>query len=196
MMSWVMRSPSCSQIRISRASSLRSGKSASISSSSRAARKMLPPASSKRSKNWRSRGARTLGRRTGRKLSGGGGEPGLFETARERVPPTLAPKIHDRPPVILGAPPLNASVVVEQRVGGAVVVVERQADAARVDELNALRRCALKLDVRVAEDDALGLDALDELRVLRARPVREADHVGAGRGVAEERAVAGRLLLQ
>ena len=60
MMSWVIRSPSCSQIRMSRARSWPcSGKSRSIWSSRSAARRMLPPASSKRSKNSRSRGAMT-----------------------------------------------------------------------------------------------------------------------------------------
>ena len=102
----------------------------------------------------------------------------------------------DRPPVVLDTPQLDAPVVVQQRVGGAVVVVERHPHAARVDELDALRRRALELDVGVAEDDAPLRDPAHELGVLVARLVREADHVGARRGVAEQRVVANRLLLQ
>src|SRR5215204_1375175 len=66
-MSWVIRSPSCSASRISRASPVSSGHSWSISWSMRAARSVFCPASLKRSKNTLSRGTR-LGSRTGRKL--------------------------------------------------------------------------------------------------------------------------------
>ena len=70
MMSWVIRSPSCSQTRMSRASSLRSGNVPSIWSSRSAARTMLPAASSNRSKNSRSLGTKTWERRatTGRSV--------------------------------------------------------------------------------------------------------------------------------
>jgi len=54
-MSWAIRSPSCSQITMSRARSARSGKWASIWSSRSAPRVTLRAASSNRSKNSRSR---------------------------------------------------------------------------------------------------------------------------------------------
>src|SRR3954453_14008186 len=63
MMSWVMRSPSCSQTTTSRASSPWSGHWSSICSSSSAARTMLEPASSNKSKNSRSLGANSWDRR-------------------------------------------------------------------------------------------------------------------------------------
>src|SRR5215208_1642523 len=67
MISWVIRSPSCSQMRISRTKSALSGYSISISLSSAAARTILPAASSKRSKNSRSRGTKTCERRAKRR---------------------------------------------------------------------------------------------------------------------------------
>src|SRR6185503_13531058 len=54
--SWVIRSPSCSAVKIARPSSSSSGQRAIIWSSSRAALSVLVPASTKRSKNVRSRG--------------------------------------------------------------------------------------------------------------------------------------------
>src|SRR5215217_3899962 len=63
MMSCVMRSPSCSQTTTSRASSPWSGHWSSMRSSSSAARTMLEPASSNRSKNSRSLGAKSCDRR-------------------------------------------------------------------------------------------------------------------------------------
>src|SRR5215208_4661236 len=59
-MSCVMRSPSCSQTTMSRASSPWSGHSWTIRSSRPAARTMFAPASSNRSKNSRSLGANSL----------------------------------------------------------------------------------------------------------------------------------------
>ena len=58
MMSWVIRSPSCSQIRMSRPSPPASGHDFISWSSSWAARRMFAPASSKRRKNSRSLGTR------------------------------------------------------------------------------------------------------------------------------------------
>src|SRR5436190_17514846 len=66
-MSCVIRSPSCSARRISRASPRSSGQVWSISCRSLAARSVFCPASLKRSKNTRSRGTR-LGSRTGGNL--------------------------------------------------------------------------------------------------------------------------------
>src|SRR3954471_6762779 len=63
MMSCVIRSPSCSQITTSRESSAWSGHCSSMRSSSSAALTMLDPASSNRSKNSRSRGAKSWERR-------------------------------------------------------------------------------------------------------------------------------------
>src|SRR5947209_9767516 len=60
MISWVSWSPSCSRSRISCARSRRSGYSASISSSSRAASSMFAPARSNRSKYSRSDPRRNL----------------------------------------------------------------------------------------------------------------------------------------
>src|SRR6266576_1245027 len=54
--SWVIRSPSCSTSRISRARSALSGQPLSISWSSRAARSEFPPACANRSKKTRSLG--------------------------------------------------------------------------------------------------------------------------------------------
>ena len=58
MMSWVIRSPSCSALRISRASPPSSGQVPIIWSSRRAAWRVFCPASMKRSKKVRSRGRR------------------------------------------------------------------------------------------------------------------------------------------
>src|SRR5215203_2359647 len=63
MMSCVMRSPSCSQTTTSRPISPWSGHWSSMRSSSSAARTMLVPASSNRSKNSRSFGAKSWERR-------------------------------------------------------------------------------------------------------------------------------------
>src|SRR3954453_21873079 len=62
-MSWGIRSPSCSQTRMSRASSARSGHAARIWSSSSGTGTTFAAASSKRSKNSRSRGTNTWDRR-------------------------------------------------------------------------------------------------------------------------------------
>src|SRR6185503_1272331 len=136
MMSWVIRSPSCSQIRISRASSLRSGYWVRSSSSRAAARRMFPPASSNRSKNSRSRGARTLASRTGRKLALVHVEPGQLDPARRQLADALPDGLGRRLPVVLHAALLQA-VAVEHRVRSAMVAVPRHPDAARVDQLDA-----------------------------------------------------------
>ncbi len=58
MMSWVIRSPSDSHLRMSRASPPSSGHRSSMSLSSRAERRLFWPASAKRSKKTLSRGTR------------------------------------------------------------------------------------------------------------------------------------------
>src|SRR3954464_6269571 len=62
-MSWVIRSPSCSTSRISRARSALSGQPLSISWSSFAARSEFPPACANRSKKTRSLGTSEKARR-------------------------------------------------------------------------------------------------------------------------------------
>src|SRR4051794_16320761 len=129
MMSCVIRSPSCSQIRISRVSSLRSGYWVSSSSRSAAARRMFPPASSNRSKNWRSRGARAFARRTGGKLALADVEPGLLHAPGGQLAHALAHGGHRRLPVVLHAAAFDP-VPVDDRIRRPVVAVERHPDAA------------------------------------------------------------------
>src|SRR6187401_3246548 len=168
MMSWVIRSPSCSQIRISLASSLRSGYSVSSSSRRAAARRMLPPASSNRSKKCRSRGARAFARRTGGKLALAHVEPGQLHAASRELADTLAHRGHRRLPVVLGPAALDA-VAVDHRVCRAMVLVEGHPDAAGVEQLRPIRPLARELNVRVPEHDTPGVDALEQVRVERAR---------------------------
>src|SRR4029453_12103846 len=177
MMSWVIRSPSCSQIRISLASSLRSGYSFSSSSKRPAARLMFPPASSNRSKNSRSRGARTFARRTGGTLALVHVERGEFDPGGGRLADTLSRRRHGSAPVVFDAPVLD-SIAVDDGVGGAVVAVERHPDAAGIHELDPARTGALEGEVRVPEDDALDVHAHKPLRVGVVRLRIEAVHVG------------------
>src|SRR5512132_3485311 len=114
---------------------------------------MFPPASSNRSKNSRSRGARTLASRTGRKLALVHVETGQLDPARRQLADALPDGPGRRLPVVHHAPVLEA-VAVEQRVGGAMVAVPGHSDAARVDQLDAARAGARELEMRVAEDDA------------------------------------------
>src|SRR6185312_3102589 len=170
MMSWVIRSPSCSQIRISRASSLRSGYWVRSSSSRAAARRMFPPASSNRSKNSRSRGARALASRTCRKLAPRAGregraladvEAGQLHAAGRELSHAVAHGGHRRLPVVLHPPELDP-VAVDRRVRRAVVAVPRHSDAARVQQPGPAR-VPLELNVRVAEHHAARADALEQL---------------------------------
>src|SRR5215203_1668592 len=193
MMSWVIRSPSCSQIRISLASSLRSGYSLRSSSRRAAARRMFPPASSNRSKNSRSRGARTFARRTGGTLALVHVEPGQLQTAGGQLRDPLPGRRGGRLPVIFHAPVLHA-VTVDHRVGGAMVAVPGQSDAARVYQLDPGGAGADERKVRVAEHDPRRLDAHEELGIELGRLREEALHVVLRRGVAVERAVDGRRL--
>src|SRR3954469_21921204 len=119
MMSWVIRSPSCSQIRISRASSFFSGYWVSSSSRSDAARRMFPPASSNRSKKCRSRGARAFARRTSGNLALGDVESGQLHAAGGDLSDALAHGRHRGLPVVFDAPAVDA-VTVHHGVGGAV----------------------------------------------------------------------------
>src|SRR5215210_3630563 len=137
MMSCVIRSPSCSQIRISRASSLRSGYSLSSSSSNPTARWMLPPASSNRSKNWRSPVERTFDRRTSAgRYQSIHLEPGELHPARGQFTHPVPHRGNGPLPVVVD-PALLDLVVVDHRVGRAVVTVPGHSDAARVHQLDA-----------------------------------------------------------
>ena len=69
---------------------------------------MFPPASSNRSKNSRSRGARTLARRTGRKLALVHVEPGQLDPARRQLADALPDGPGRRLPVVLHAALLQA----------------------------------------------------------------------------------------
>src|SRR5215210_1415608 len=151
-MSCVIRSPSCSQIRISRASSLRSGYLSSRSSRRAAARRMFPPASSNRSKKYLSRGARAFASRTGGKLALADVEPGHLHAAGRQLADACAHRRHRRLPVVLGPAALDA-VAVDDRVGGAVVAVPGHPDAAGVEQLDAAGVGPLELHVRVPEHD-------------------------------------------
>src|SRR6185436_5868821 len=154
---------------------------------------MFPPASSNRSKNSRSRGARTLASRTGRKLALVHVEPGQLDPARRQLADALPDGLGRRLPVVLHAALLQA-VAVEHRVRSAMVAVPRHPDAARVDQLDAAWAGARELEMRVAEHDAWGLDAHEQLRVELARLREKALHVALRRGVAIERAARGRPL--
>src|SRR3954452_8426771 len=163
MMSCVIRSPACSQIRISRASSFFSGYWVSSSSSSDAARRMFPPASSNRSKKCRSRGARAFARRTGGKLALRHVEPGQLHAASRELADALAHRGHGCLPVIFDPPALDA-VAVHHRVGGAMVPVPRHPDAAGVEQLRLIRALTRELDMGVAEHDPPGVDAVEQVR--------------------------------
>src|SRR4051794_5875058 len=144
---------------------------------------MLPAASSNRSKNWRSRDTSTCDRRgmksstSARRrnpsragqlaprsgpaargnIAPSGDETSLgdsfFHLGRERRIESLAQCGRRSLPVVLGAALLDLAVVAQQGVGGAVVAVERHADAAGVQELDAGVRLAAELQVRVPEDE-------------------------------------------
>src|SRR3954454_4790343 len=186
MMSCVIRSPSCWGMRISRASSVRSGYWVRSCSSRAAARRMFPPASSNRSKNSRSRGARTLARRTRRKLALRDVEPGELHAPGRQLAHALAHRRDRGLPVVLGSPALDA-VALDEGVGGAVVAVPGHSDAAGIEQLDAARSRAPELHVRVAEHHALRLHALEQLAVEWSRLSAEALHVRARRRVAEQR---------
>src|SRR5215207_3571609 len=147
---------------------------------------MFPPASSNRSKNSRSRGARTLARRTGGNLALADVEPGELHAPGDEFVHPFAHRLDGRLPVVLHAPAVDA-VAVDDRVGGAVVAVPGHSDAAGVEQLYAARADSLELHVRVTEHDALRRHALEQVAVERARLGAEALHVRARRGVAEER---------
>src|SRR3954468_18103420 len=89
--------------------------------------------------------------------------------------------------VIRRAAGLDRPVFVQERVGGAHVAVERDADAARVDELDAVRALAPERQVRVAEDEhALAHAAAEQLGLVGRRLGQEAVDVGDRRAVAGE----------
>src|SRR4051794_17709607 len=77
----------------------------------------------------------------------------FFHLRREWRVESLAQRGGRALPVVLGAALLDLAVVAQQGVGGAVVAVERHADAAGVQELDAGVRLAAELQVRVPEDE-------------------------------------------
>src|SRR5215213_10169029 len=165
MMSCVMRSPSCSQIRISRASSLRSGYSASSSSSNPTARWMLPPASSNRSKNWRSPEERTFDRRTRRgRYQSIHLEPGQLHPPRRQLSNPVPHSGHRLLPVVLD-PALLHVIVLDNRICGTMVAVPRHSDASGVHQLDATRPGPSKGDVDVPCDHPPRVNAADQLLV-------------------------------
>jgi hypothetical protein len=96
--------------------------------------------------------------------------------------------------VVVGdAAVLDAAVVVDERVGRARVAVERQPDAAGVDQLDAVRG-ASEGQVGVAEDQAGGRDALEELGLVVARLGEEGTDVRDRRAVADQRVALCRRL--
>src|SRR3954447_1290154 len=195
MMSWVIRSPSCSQIRMSRARSALSGKWRSIWSSRSAARWLFPAASSNRSKNWRSLDTSTCDRRgmaslsfTGAAIRAARGniaalrdEPRLFDAfghlRRERGAHALAQLPHRARLVVLHTPVLDLPVRGHDRVRGARVAVEGHAHAAGIHQLDPGLGPALERQVRVPEHEPRLQDALEHLllRVVVLGP--EAAHV-------------------
>src|SRR4051812_42872472 len=134
---------------------------------------MFPPASSNRSKNSRSRGARTLASRTGRKLALVHVEAGQLDPARRQLAHALPDRLGGRAPVVLH-PSLLDEVAVDGRVGGPMVAVPGHPDAARVDQLGVSGAGALELDMGVAEHDARRLDAREQLGVALVRLRKEA----------------------
>ena len=82
--------------------------------------------------------------------------------------------------VVADAALLDRAVVVHERVGGAVVAVERHPDAAGVDELDAAvaRGLARERDVRVPEDEPQLDDVLQQLGLVVGGLGRERLDVG------------------
>src|SRR5436190_7333017 len=86
----------------------------------------------------------------------------------ELAPEVVAQRRRAGDRVVLHAPVLDPSVLVEERVRRAGVAVERDADAARVHQQDAVRPLALERQVGVAEDEhALAHTAEQLLLVLR-----------------------------
>src|SRR5438552_3050383 len=182
MMSCVIRSPSCSQMRMSSASSERSGKAPSIWSSRSAARTMFPPASSNRSKYWRSRETSSCDRggielswigtaaECKRVVKAPSDEGGPLDPAGHRLGPAGPEPVDHAARRRLGrlvpdAPVFHAAVFAYHRVGRARVAVEGHAHAAGVDQLDASARGGLAAErkVRVPEHEATLLDAGEQL---------------------------------
>ena len=88
--------------------------------------------------------------------------------------------------VVLDAPQVERPAAVPERVCGTRVAVERQPDAAGIDE-RAAPALAGELEVAVAEDDHRRAAAREQLFVVRRGLRRERLHVGTRRCVAEER---------
>src|SRR4051812_12863997 len=180
---------------------------------------MLLAASSNRSKNWRSLDTTSCDRRgmtaspSGGFLSGSkraestsapgrlpGVELGRLDAARDHLDElaleALAERRRARRCVVGGAAVLDRPVVVQEGVGGAGVAVERYADAARVDELDAVRTLAPERQVRMTEDEHPLSRVADQLGLLRGGLGEEALDVGDRGAVAVADARGHQLLRQ
>src|SRR5919106_7053486 len=112
---------------------------------------MFPPASSKRSKNSRSRGAMTWERRTARTVASRHVESSLLDPLRGQVADLLAHGLGRGAPVVVDPAELHPAVIVLHGVRRAVVAVERHADTPGVDEPDAAGPLAFEGEVRVTE---------------------------------------------
>src|SRR5215210_8138442 len=134
---------------------------------------MLPPASSKRSKNSRSLGAMTLEKRTAGQASRASGHSGvdtggLDAACRQlaRRAQALADRSRARPVVVPHAPVLDLPVRVEKPIGGPRVAVEGHPHAAEIHELDPVARGAAEREVGVPEHQALGAHSGEQLALV------------------------------
>src|SRR4051794_10760894 len=146
MMSWVIRSPVCSQMTMSRARSADSGYRPSIRSSRSAAWTALAAASSKRSKNSRSFGAKTwasraMSARDGRRERGvkalstsGHSPPEAGELLRRHRVAVLGARVPAAPHVVGEGRDAGDHLVLEVRVALDELRAEPLADAEQVVE--------------------------------------------------------------
>src|SRR3954451_963856 len=146
MMSWVIRSPACSQMTMSRARSAESGYRASIRSRRSAAWTALAAASSKRSKNSRSFGAKTcasraMSARDGRRERGvkaastsGDGPPEAGELVGGHRVAVLRARVAAAPDVVREGGDARDHLVLEVRVALDELRPEALPDAEQVVE--------------------------------------------------------------
>src|SRR3954447_5666615 len=101
-----------------------------------------------------------------------------------RVAVALAQRVRRAPPVVLDSPQLDAPVRRDEPVRGAVVAVERDADAARVEQLDPVADGRpLELPGRVAEHEPAVGAAVAPLGLVVAGLRHERPHVGDRRAV-------------